>query len=189
MDSYEMARIPVLIISGPVGIGKSSTAQAISDILEWDYAWPHAVADLDCIRSAFPRPADDPFNMTMAFKNLAAIWLNYREAGARCLIIPSVMEHSTDLDRVRDAVPGADIFMVRLTASLAVNHERIRRRETSAESLEWHLRRSTQLAEELAASKLENLTVDTAQKTVATVAREILGYWGIVESDGTELGR
>lgn len=181
MNNPQDETIWVLIITGPVGIGKSSAAKALSEILEWDYALPHAVADLDYLRSAFPPPKDDPFNTSIGFKNLAAVWLNYREAGARYLIIPSVMEHTGDLDRVREVVPGAKLMVVRLTASLSVNHDRIRGRESSADSLQWHLTRSTQLAAELETSSLEDFTVDTEQKTAKDVAREILRRWGLGE--------
>ncbi len=181
MDNRQDEIISVLIITGPVGIGKSSAAKAVSELLEWDYALPHAVADLDYLRSAFPRPKDDPFNTSMGFKNLAAVWLNYREAGARYLIIPSVMEHAGDLDRVRAVVPGAELVVVRLTASLLVNHARIRGRESSADSLQWHLARSTQLAAELETSSLEDFIVDTEQKTAKDVAREIVRHWGVGE--------
>lgn len=171
----------MLVINGPVGIGKSSAAEAVSRILAEKYALSHALVDLDDIRSAFPRPQNDPFHMSLGFKNLAAIWPNYREAGARCLIVPSVMEHASDLDQVRSAVPGALLFVVRLTASLKINHDRIRGRETGAESLVWHLNRSTQLAVELEASRLEDCIIETDQKTAVEVAREILGRWEVLD--------
>ncbi|HEU4966351.1 MAG TPA: adenylyl-sulfate kinase [Candidatus Saccharimonadales bacterium] len=51
--------IQVLIITGPVGVGKSSTAMAVSEILQ-DRAISHAVVDMDYLRSAYPRPEHDP---------------------------------------------------------------------------------------------------------------------------------
>ncbi|RAP78551.1 hypothetical protein [Paenibacillus montanisoli] len=176
--------VPVLNIIGPVGIGKSSTADAISEILEYDYSLPHAVVDLDHVRRAFPPPSEDTFNMELGFKNLAAVWNNYRSVGAKCLIIPSVMESKEHLDKMRNSVPGADIFVVRLVASLEVNHARIRGREKTIDSLNWHLQRSTQLAKELAQKKLEQAIVDTENKSPSDIGREIIGKWGIVEWHG-----
>jgi adenylylsulfate kinase len=46
--------------------------------------------------------------MALGFRNLAAVWQNYRDAGARCLIIPSLLDFD-DQAEVRKAVPGADI--------------------------------------------------------------------------------
>ncbi|WP_308635773.1 P-loop NTPase family protein [Paenibacillus silvisoli] len=173
--------VPILNIIGPVGIGKSTTAQAISEILEYDHTLPHSVVDLDYVRSAFPERSEDPFNMELGFRNLAAVWSNYRAVGSKCLIIPSVMENEEHLDKLRKAVPGADIFVVRLVAPLEVNHDRIRGREKTVNSLNWHLQRSTQLSRELAEKKLEHATVDTENKQPAEIAREIVSRWGIVE--------
>lgn len=174
-------QVPVLNIIGPVGIGKSSTADAISEILEYDHSLPHAVVDLDHVRRGFPPPGDDPFNKELGFLNLAAVWKNYHSFGAKCLIIPSVMESNEDLNRIRLSVPGADIFIVRLVASLEVNHARIRGREKTVDSLNWHLQRSTQLAEELAVKKLEHVVVNTENMSAPEIAREIIRHWGIVE--------
>lgn len=169
--------VPVLNIIGPVGIGKSSVADAISEILESEYMFPHAVVDLDHVRRASPTPTEDPFHMELGFKNLAALWNNYQSVGAKCLIVPSVMESTEHLDKLRLSVPGADVFVVRLVASLEVNHARIRGRETDADSLNWHLRRSTQLARELAEKKLEDIIVDTDSKETLEIGREIIAQW------------
>ncbi|SFD85055.1 hypothetical protein SAMN05216378_1731 [Paenibacillus catalpae] len=178
-------QVPVLNIIGPVGIGKSSAADAISEMLEHDYALPHAVVDLDHVRRGFPAPSEDPFNMELGFKNLAAVWNNYRSIGAKCLIIPSVMESREHLDKMRLSIPGADIFVVRLVASLEVNHDRIRGREKTLDSLNWHLQRSTQLAEELSQKNLENVIVDTEGKLPTDIGREIILKWGIIERYGS----
>lgn len=172
--------VPVLNIIGPVGIGKSTTAGAISEVLEYDYKLPHAVVDLDDVRRSYPAPSDDPFNMDLGFKNLAVVWENYQAAGSLCLIIPSVMESKENLDRIRTSVRGADIFVVRLVASMETNHARIRSREKTVDSLNWHLQRSTQLAKELSEKKLENLIVDTEGKQPMEIGREIIDNWGIV---------
>ncbi len=173
--------VPVLNIIGPVGIGKSSAADAISEILQYEYAYPHAVVDLDHVRRAYPAPSEDRFNMELGFNNLAAVWRNYCRAGAKCLIIPSVMESAEHLERICVAVPGAQLFVVRLVASLEVNHARIRGREKEINSLNWHLQRSTQLSRELAEKRLEHVLVDTEGKLPSDIGREIIGKWGIVE--------
>jgi adenylylsulfate kinase len=185
-SSDEPKTVPVLNIIGPVGIGKTSIAFAISDIFQYDYAkvLPHALIDLDDVRRAWPTPEGDPFNMAVGFKNLVAVWRNYQETGARCLIIPSVMESPEDFDSIRTAVPGADIFVVRLTAPLHVNHERIRGREKTEDDLKWHLDRSTQLAQELAEKKLEHMVVDTEDKQPKEIAQEIFEHWGILKQFG-----
>jgi adenylylsulfate kinase-like enzyme len=172
--------VPVLNIIGPVGIGKSSVADEISEILS-EESVPHAIVDLDHVRRSYPYPEGDSFNMAMGFKNLAAVWANYSDAGARCLIIPSVMEGSEDFEKIRLAVPGAEMYVVRLEASLDVNHARIRGREKTAESLEWHLNRSSQLSRELREKQLEHATIDTESKAPREIAAEILAKWNLSE--------
>lgn len=91
------------------------------------------------------------------------------------------MESEEHLDKIREAVPGADVFVVRLVASLEVNHARIRDREKKIDSLNCHLQRSTQLAKELAEKKLENIIIDTDGHLPEDIGREIIRKWGIVE--------
>jgi hypothetical protein len=180
-QDFQGKKVPVLNIIGPVGIGKTSVAFAISDIFQYDCnpPLPHALIDLDDVRRAWPAPKTDPFNMALGFKNLAAVWNNYREAGAKCLIIPNVMESPEDFDKIRAAVPRADIFVVRLVASIDVNHERIRGREKHEAGLKWHLERSTQLAKMLAEKKMEQIVIDTDSKQPDQIAREITASWKI----------
>jgi len=118
--------------------------------------------------------------MALGFRNLAAVWQNYRDAGARCLIIPSLLD-SDDQAELRKAVPGADIYVVRLVAPLAVNHDRIRGREISADSLRWHLQRSQFLHQKLAEQPLEHTTVDTEGRLPDALAREVITRWGILQ--------
>lgn len=180
--------VPVLNIIGPVGIGKTSVAYAISDIFQYDYdhVLRHAIVDLDEVRRQWPAPEKDPFNTALGFKNLAAVWKNYQAAGAECLIIPNVTENAEGFDELHAAIPGADIFVVRLTAPLHINHERIRGREKTENDLKWHLDRSTQLARELDEKKLEHIAIDTEGKQPAEIAREIVEYWGVLKQFGID---
>lgn len=168
--------VPVLVINGPVGIGKSSVAEAISRLLKQESV-AHAVVDLDYIRACYPAPGDDYFNMELGFRNLAAIWRNYHLAGAKCLIIPSVIETPKEMGKIKRAVPGAKIFMVRLTSSQSINNFRIKNRETNKDALEWHLARSAQLAKQLGISKLEDEVIYTEDKLPEDLASEILSLW------------
>ena len=44
-----LAKTPIAVISGPVGVGKSSTADELSEIMENDEV-PHTYIDLDHLR-------------------------------------------------------------------------------------------------------------------------------------------
>ena len=109
--------IRVLILNGPVGAGKSTTANTVSELLEAQGV-PHAVIDMDYLRSVYPRPEDDPFHEKVGLRNLKAVWQNFHAAGARVVIIPSVLESLESLTGYREAIPGAEFTIVRLTASI-----------------------------------------------------------------------
>jgi len=50
-------RVPVAVITGTVGVGKTSVALEMSEILA-ARAVPHALVDLDALSYVFPRPAE-----------------------------------------------------------------------------------------------------------------------------------
>jgi adenylylsulfate kinase len=66
--------VPVLLITGPVGVGKTRTASAASELLN-ERGIPHACVDLPQISKAFPARDDDPWNEELAHRNLACMWV------------------------------------------------------------------------------------------------------------------
>ncbi|MBE9028535.1 ATP-binding protein [filamentous cyanobacterium LEGE 11480] len=59
--------VPVLIISGPVGVGKTSVANAVSEELI-HHAIPHTFVDLDQLRYTYPRPIGDRFGSQLGLQ-------------------------------------------------------------------------------------------------------------------------
>jgi adenylylsulfate kinase-like enzyme len=173
-----MQAVPVLIISGPVGVGKTSVALEIADLLG-PAGVRHAVVDLDALTWCFPRPADDRHHQRLGLRNLAAIWQSYRAAGAERLVIARVVSSHEELDAYRAAVPGAAITVVRLRASPETLRQRVERREIGL-ALEKSLRRTLELAAELERARAEDHVVDTDERSVTEVARAVLavaGWW------------
>lgn len=164
--------IRVLIINGPVGVGKSTTANTLSELLEAQGV-PHAVIDMDYLRSVYPRPEDDPFHEALGYRNLAAVWQNFREAGARVALIPSVVETAENIAAYKLAIPGAEITVVRLSASLETLRSRLAQRELGS-GLAWHTARTEELQRLLDERQLDDAIIDTDGKTSLEVAREVL---------------
>jgi hypothetical protein len=100
------APVPVLVITGPVGAGKSTIANEASWLLRQADV-PHALVDLDQIEQCWPIPGDDPGNERVSHRNLARMWSNFRQAGADRPILVRVLEARSLLRRVTEAVPGA----------------------------------------------------------------------------------
>lgn len=170
--------IPVLVVIGPVEVGKTSVADAISEILS-EKSIHHAIIDLDNLRYAFPRPLTDWFHSALGYKNLASVWQNYKEVGVNCVVIPNVMEDREEIKHIEEAIPGAVVTVVRLTAPIETIHNRIKGREKSEKSLQWYLNRAEELSKQLADKHIEDFVVDTDNKTIQNVAKEILekGNW------------
>lgn len=164
--------VPTVIVTGPVGVGKTSTARAIADRLR-AAGVPHAMIDLDAIVECYPAPQDDPFNFRLAMKNLAALWSNFHAAGARYLVLNWVVEARDELEAYRDAVPGAEIRVARLRAPQSTIRARIHRR-AGDEDVTWELNRARQLAQEMDETALEDLLVETDGRAADEVARTIL---------------
>ena len=168
--------IPVLVITGPVGVGKTTTAFEASSILD-AAGVAHALVDLDALRWCYPAPPGDRFNTALGVRNLALVWENYRAGGAERLILVDVVEGREQLAEYRAAVPGATITPVRLRATVETLSGRVRRRETGA-GLNWHLHRAAELAAQMDRDQVEDLSVETDGRTAVEVAREVLARCG-----------
>lgn len=168
----EAPRVPVLIISGPVGVGKTSVAHEMFDqLIDRDIA--HAVIDIDALGISWPFGENDPFNNRMAMRNLAAVWANFAASGVNRAILPRVIESQADLAPYKTAIPGADIQVCRLTATIDTLRERVTRRELGS-SQDNLVRRAAQLAESLEQSAPTNFTVQTDNRPLPAIAHEAL---------------
>lgn len=167
--------IHVLILTGAVGVGKTKTSRAISDLLT-NRGFPNAVIDMDCLRWAYPRPEDDSFHMRLGFNNLASIWPNFRQIGIGHLVIPHVIESRTELEAFDNAIPGSTFMVIRLTADIETIHRRLEAREIG-EALVWHQQRATELVQQFRANDLADACVDTNGKPIAEVAEDVLATW------------
>ena len=66
--------IPVLLITGPLGVGKTTVLEAIAERLRGTGV-PFAAIDLDALTQAYPpAPEDDRHRSGLMFQNLASVW-------------------------------------------------------------------------------------------------------------------
>jgi hypothetical protein len=167
-------RVPVLVLSGPIGVGKTTILGEVSDLLR--ELGEHFVAiDFDALTQVFPWP--DPFGMGIGSRNLAAVWANAAAVGARRMVLASVIETDYDLGLILDAVPGAEPFVIRLAADESVLTDRIRRREIGS-ARGWHLERSFELADILRRAGLEDAVVESDDRRIRDIGREVLRVAG-----------
>jgi predicted nuclease with RNAse H fold len=163
-------RVPVLLLTGPVGAGKSTVGMAAASLLR-EAEIPSAFVDLPGIAVSFPSPPDDPWNERLSHENLACMWANFQQAGARRLIVARVLETRSLLHRIEEAVPGADVTVVRLEAPLSTIQQRIRSRDPKPD---WYLSAGASLHHSMNEAALEDHLVENHDASPEDIARAVL---------------
>jgi ribose 1,5-bisphosphokinase PhnN len=164
--------VSVLVITGPVGVGKSVVLREVDRVLV-SAGVPHASVELEELaRCWVPGPED---RTAMVYGNLAAVWAGYAAHGAQRLAVGMLLEDRASLAHLGEAIAGAQPMVVRLTAPLAVIEQRLRGREPQASA---ELPAARYLARAMDEQKVEDHLVDNGQRPIAEVAREILQLAG-----------
>jgi hypothetical protein len=171
----------VLVITGPVGVGKTAVAFELIELLE-ERDVRHAFFDLDGLTYFFPKPPDDAFGERFALETLGLLFPRLRDYGIDRLILARVLWERESVDFYRAALPSAEITVVRLTAPLTTIEERIRRREVGS-AVDWYLARARELDARWAENPVEDVLVETGERDVRSIAEEILGAVGWSEAD------
>ena len=167
----------VLVIAGPAGVGKTSTANEVSQQLR-AAGVPHAVVDTDALDDVYPVPAEQ---WRITERNLAAVWRTYSELAIHRLILTVVYMHrDSELAWIRRATTADRLTLVELTASEATLMERVRGRELGS-GLDDQRRRTLRQAGEIEAERSPDvLLIETDGRSVVSTAERIVGLldWG-----------
>jgi gluconate kinase len=162
-----------LLLTGTVGVGKTTTSEAVGRLLERTGV-PHAVIDLDWLSKGWPAPEADPFQFALLLANLRAVAANFLQAGAQRLVLAGVVETRADRDRYQDAL-GVPLVVVRLRADLDVVRTRLAGRHAHEEAeLGWYLHRSGELDAVLDGANVADHTLDVTGLGVHTAAAAVL---------------
>ena len=137
------ATVEALLITGTVGVGKTTTARVIGEQLQ-KLGIPHAVIDLDELARGWPAPAEDPFNMELELTNLASVAKNYRAAGAMRVVVSGAVE-SRAAARKYESAMAMPMKLCRLKTDLERVRARLTERHVPGPDRDWHLRRSGEL--------------------------------------------
>jgi adenylylsulfate kinase-like enzyme len=165
--------VPVVVVTGTIGVGKTAIAMTMSEILH-ERGIRHGLLEVDWLGEVYPAPyPDDPYSTRFAMKNLAAIWPNFLEVGITRAIVAMTLENHQELGDLVTALGSPEVTVVRLEASPETCAERIRRRELG-NLLDLFLEKSTPLAAQMECFKIGDLVVDNENRTPQAVADEIL---------------
>ncbi len=106
-------RVPVMWITGPAGVGKSTVSwQIFTELAE---AGVHvAFADADQFCMCYPALAEDPGRERIKAQNVGAAVSRYRAAGAQCVIANGVLDPLRGV--YSELMPQAEVTVCRLRA-------------------------------------------------------------------------
>lgn len=165
--------VPVVVVTGTIGVGKTAIAMTMSEILH-DRGVRHGLLEVDWLGEVYPAPdPDDPYSTAFAMKNLAAIWPHYLEVAITRAVITMTIENQRELEDLKAALPSADVTVVRLEASQQTRAERIKRRELGV-LLDLFLEKTDPLAKQMECFAIGDLVVENDNRTPQDVAAEIL---------------
>jgi hypothetical protein len=166
--------VPVLLVTGPIGVGKTAVLHEVDGLLIEARA-AHATVELEEVARCWSE-ATEGSRSSLVYGNLAALWSNFAAVGASRLLLAGLIEQRSELRLISEAVPGAAVTVVRLHAPLPVLEQRIHLREPAStegeiDGARWWTRHLDQV-------RLEHHLVDTDGRTVGEVARDVLRLGG-----------
>ena len=159
----------VLLITGSMGSGKTTTLGEASDLLT-ARGIVHAALDFDMLAQAHVRHQDGG---SVALANLQSVCTNFEAVGVRRLLIAAAIESASELERLRTTTAAGDMVISRLRASPGTMEARVAARERGVFSSRY-IRRVRELERILDAAALESFTVETTERSVTDVAHELL---------------
>jgi len=154
----------LLVVTGPVGVGKTAVSWEIAEVLE-ERDIRYGFFDPDAVHF-HPRPLDDRFGYRVSLAAFDAAW---PLMDVDRLIVPMIVEQRSRFDHFSEF----DVTIVRLSAPARVIEQRIRQREIWA-GLEWHLARAAELDAHWRDHPVEDFLVENADRPVREVAVEVL---------------
>jgi shikimate kinase len=115
----------IIVLNGPLGIGKSTLAEALSESIHGC-----VILDGDHLVMANPPPADQ---VEYLHATIALLVEHHRRSGYRHFVVSHLWRTARDLNDLRRTLlgvfPTAEIHCFLLTLPLDENHDRIRKRQ------------------------------------------------------------
>jgi len=164
--------IPLLVISGPVGVGKTTIGNEVSSVLE-RRGIAHTFIDMDALAQTYPRLPEDRFGEQLALRNLRDVWANCAAMGSKNLIVARVVETKQDVENIQFAAPGSRPLVCQLHATRESLIERVRKRELGA-GRDRHETRALELAQSLRDKAPADFVVETDGQSILDIAKEIV---------------
>jgi adenylylsulfate kinase len=160
----------LLIITGSMGVGKTTVLGEASDILALHHM-SHGAIDLDAFGAGyFPSLANH--NLIM-FRNLHSVCENYAALEVKRLLLARGIENRAELELCCGIVSAKKTAVCRLVASLETMEQRIGIRESGIAHRDY-IARVAELNALLDRARLENFSVETENRSITDIAEEML---------------
>jgi hypothetical protein len=160
----------LLIITGTMGVGKTSVLGEASDILAVHHI-AHTAIDLDALGLAhLPSAAGNDHVM---YRNLQSVCKNYASLGVTRVLLARAMEDRAELELCRGVVSATNTVVCRLTASLETMQQRVKMREPGVSQRDY-VARVEKLNVILDRAHLEDFTINNENRSLTEVAQEML---------------
>lgn len=166
--------VQVLVVCGASGTGKTTTMWEIGHQLQ-QRGVGHALIDTDELDRVWPQPEPVEALISISRRHLQAMWETYSVLGVRHLVLCGVMASiPQSASWIAEAVPGATITFVRLTAERTAREVRLRGRELGS-GFQHEMDASDRATNSIEQHDQPGVPdVSTDGKTVAEVADEVL---------------
>lgn len=165
-----------LLITGVTGVGKSTMLEPLGRLLSKGIG-AVAVVDTDTLAQFGPPPGDrQGFYDDLKCRNLAAVWANFKAAGARYVVVAGGIDSVELRAKYAAALADCEVQLVRLVAPTELVRERLHGRDNGA-TLDRHLDKLPEQESRFDALGLEDFTV-VNDRPLADVAGEIVARAG-----------
>jgi predicted ABC-type ATPase len=158
--------VPVLWLTGPAGVGKTTASwQIFTEVAQAGMS--AAFVDTDQLCMCYPAPSQDPDRQRIKAQNLAAMLPRYQLAGAQCVIANGVLDPVKGL--YLDLLAEAEVTVCRMRADRAELTRRLAGRHGPGHDLVDVLKEALDEADAMDASDFADGCVDTTNLTMAEV--------------------
>jgi len=166
-------KTPILVISGPVGVGKTTVGEEVSESLD-ETGIAHTFIDFDQLRYTYPRIPEDPWSTGLGMQNLKSIWINCTARGAKNLVVSTVVEEHKFIAQLESSIPDSKAITIQMFASPNTLKKRVEKREIGS-GFEWHQKRAIELLDILSSESAPcDFRISTEDRSITQIAEEIV---------------
>ena len=166
-----MSDVRGALITGTIGSGKTAVAIEIGEVLA-EHGKTAAILDLDWLGWVSGPTVRVPVTELIR-RNLAALWPNFRAAGAQYLVAARALQAEAEAASLEAALEDVRFEIVVLTAPEDTIRQRLEHRDTGS-VLKEHLEQFPGFARSLAEMELDAHQVSNDGRPLRDVAVEIL---------------